>query len=172
MPNAQRSSCQVPNAWPSALCPSLVMPRVCLASTGEGLFPRPPFWLGSTIRSCRVSGHSSWVESGSWMEVPHPRRCHVSQMAGNLPDVGHFSERGFLPYMCSYQQGFASEIQNIIGCRMPEDPPPSAAVLYPFAPRRSTSNRLGLCSLLVFIPEIGWDFIILIPSDVQPLMFS
>lgn len=172
MPNAQRSFCQVPNAWPSALCPSLVMPRVCLASTGEGLFPRPPFWLGSTIRSCRVSDHSSWVESGSWMEVPHPRRCHVSQMAGNLPDVGHFSERGFLPYMCSYQQGFASEIQNIIGCRMPEDPPPSAAVPCPFAPWRSTSNLLGLCSLLVFIPEIGWDFIIPIPSDVQPLMFS
>lgn len=112
-----------------------------------------------------------WKVVPGWRFPPH-RRCHVSQKAGNLPDVEHFSEQGFLPYVCSYQQGFASEIQITIGCRMPEDPPPSAAVLCPFAPWRNTSNRLGLCSLLVFIPEIGWDFIIPIPSDVQPLMFS
>ena len=64
------------------------------------------------------------------------------------------------PLFCSYQHGFACHIQSIIGCRIPEDHPPSATVSRPVASWRSTSTFVGLCCLYVFVPETDCNLII------------
>lgn len=68
------------------------------------------------------------------------------------------------PLFCSYQHGIACHIQSIIGCRIPENHPPSATVSQPFASWRSTNTFVGLCCLYVFIPETDCNLIIQTPN--------
>lgn len=170
-------------------CPGEVRQEACLASAGEGALPTScfPGWRPGS-GTVWVSGHDSRIPLKDpraqgrprGAEVPLPgctelvwihRWDHISQITSDYHDFRLFSDRALLCYVRSHQQGFACEIQEVIGCRIAENHPPYAAVPWPFASWMRNSIFRALY-LLVFIPEIDCDLIIHIPQPLYPLMFS